>query len=401
MQKESLMKINRHIHQCLFLGASLLFASCSQQETNQETVVFSSGEDGYKSYRIPAIIQLPKGDLLAFCEGRVDGAGDFGNIQIVMKRSHDNGKTWSAIQTVASNGTLQVSNPAPVFDTMDPDYSDGRIFLFYNTGNVSEPEVLKGNGFKQCWYVSSSDKGQSWSDPVEITKDVFLANRPDIDSLYNHPEDWRYYANTPGHAIQLQEGEHKGRIYVAANHSYGDPQPNGKHYIAHGFYTDNHGKSFSLSNNIDYPGSNESMAVELSDGTLMMNSRNQQGNKKARIVTLSHDGGTTWEKPTFDTTLIDPVCQGSIVALGEKNGKSIIAFCNNADTLNRNNLTLRISYDNGQNWSKSYLIYGNDSLPEKNDYSAYSDITLTNEGKVGILYEKDNYSKIVYTTIKP
>lgn len=118
---------------------------------------------------------------------------------------------------------------------MDPDYPDGRIFLFYNTGNVSEPEVLKGNGFKQCWYVSSSDKGQSWSDPVEITKDVFLANRSDIDSLYNHPEDWRYYANTPGHAIQLQEGEHKGRIYVAANHSYGDPQPNGKHYIAHGF----------------------------------------------------------------------------------------------------------------------------------------------------------------------
>ena len=115
----------------------------------------------------------------------------------------------------------------------------------------------------------------------------------------------------------------------------------------------------------------------------------------------SHDGGTTWEKPTFDTTLIDPVCQGSIVALGKKDGKSIIAFCNNADTLNRNNLTLRISYDNGQNWSKSYLIYGNDSLPEKNDYSAYSDITLTNEGKVGILYEKDNYSKIVYTTIKP
>ena len=384
----------------VLFGASWGMISCSPTPSS-ETVVFTSGEDGYKSYRIPAIVRLNNGDLLAFCEGRVDGASDFGNIQIVMKRSRDNGKSWSNLQVIASNGTLQVGNPAPVLDTMNPAYPDGELFLFFNTGDASESEVLKGKGFKQCWYITSTDNGETWSEPTDITPEVFLANRPDIDSVYAHPEDWRYYANTPGHAIQVKKGPYKGRIYVAANHSEGDPQPNGKHYMAHGFYTDDHGKSFSLSNNIAYPGSNESMAVELSNGKMMMNSRNQQGNVKARIVTLSHDGGTTWEEPTFDMALPDPVCQGSIVSLGENNGQTILAFCNAADTANRNNLTLRISYDEGKSWSKQQLIYGGTVDPDKNDYAAYSDIVATRKGEVGILYEKDNYSKIVYTTVKP
>ena len=384
----------------VLFGASWGMISCSPTPSS-ETVVFTSGEDGYKSYRIPAIVRLNNGDLLAFCEGRVDGASDFGNIQIVMKRSSDNGKSWSNLQVIASNGTLQVGNPAPVLDTMNPAYPDGELFLFFNTGDASESEVLKGKGFKQCWYITSTDNGETWSEPTDITPEVFLANRPDIDSVYAHPEDWRYYANTPGHAIQVKKGPYKGRIYVAANHSEGDPQPNGKHYMAHGFYTDDHGKSFSLSNNIAYPGSNESMAVELSNSKMMMNSRNQQGNVKARIVTLSHDGGTTWEEPTFDMALPDPVCQGSIVSLGENNGQTILAFCNAADTANRNNLTLRISYDEGKSWSKQQLIYGGTVDPDKNDYAAYSDIVATRKGEVGILYEKDNYSKIVYTTVKP
>lgn len=381
----------------LFCGIHFLFCSCEYEEVT----VFKSGEDGYKSYRIPAIIQISNGDLLAFCEGRVNGSSDFGHINIVMKRSCDNGKSWGPIQAIAKYDSLQAGNPAPVFDIMDARYPSGRILLFYNTGNANEQDILKGNGFKQCWFISSADNGETWSEPTNITKEIFLLNRPDIDSTYIHPEDWRYYANTPGHAIQIQKGPNKGRIYIAANHSYGAPQPRGKHYLAHGYYTDDHGKSFRLSNNIEYPGSNESMAVELSDGKLMMNSRNQQGNVKARIVTISNDGGTTWGEPSFDMTLIDPVCQGSIVSLGERNGKTILAFCNNADTVNRNNLTLRISYDEGQSWTKKQLIYGKDSLPEKNDYSAYSDIVFTTDRQIGVLYEKDNYSKIVYTAVKP
>ena len=103
--------------------------------------VFTSGTEGHKSYRIPAIIGLPNGDLLAFCEGRVNGSGDFGDINIVLKRSTDKGETWTALQTVVDADSLQAGNPAPVVDRTDPAYPKGRIFLFYNTVNNHEGEV--------------------------------------------------------------------------------------------------------------------------------------------------------------------------------------------------------------------------------------------------------------------
>src|SRR5258705_1145752 len=92
--------------------------------------VFVSGTEGHKSYRIPAIIDLPNGDLLAFCEGRVNGSNDFGDINIVMKRSSDKGRAWQSLQTVVDAGNLQAGNPAPVVDLTDPAYPKGRIFLF-------------------------------------------------------------------------------------------------------------------------------------------------------------------------------------------------------------------------------------------------------------------------------
>ncbi|HEU5364995.1 MAG TPA: sialidase family protein, partial [Hanamia sp.] len=99
----------------------------------QNNSVYVSGTEGYKSFRIPAIVKAPNGDLLAFCEGRVNGGADFGNIKVVLKRSSDGGKTWSALQIVAANDTLQAGNPAPVVDLTDPRFPQGRIFLFYNT----------------------------------------------------------------------------------------------------------------------------------------------------------------------------------------------------------------------------------------------------------------------------
>ena len=108
------------------------------QTNAQSKPVFISGTEGYQSFRIPAIVKAPNGDLLAFCEGRLNGSSDFGNIKIVLKRSSDNGKTWSPMQIVASNDSLQAGNPAPVVDRTDPEFPKGRIFLFYNTGNASE-----------------------------------------------------------------------------------------------------------------------------------------------------------------------------------------------------------------------------------------------------------------------
>ncbi len=360
--------------------------------------VFVSGTEGHKSFRIPAIIQLPNRDLLAFCEGRVNGAGDFGDINLVMKRSADGGKTWSALQTVVDIGTLQVGNPAPVVDLADPAYPNGRIFLFYNTGNNHEGEVRKGKGLREAWYVTSTDHGQTWSEPVNITTQVHRPKNVASNPAYNFAEDWRSYANTPGHAMQFEKGKYKGRIFIAANHSAGDPQNGSTDYAAHGYYTDDHGKTFHLSATVAVPGSNESTAAELSGDRLMMNSRNQKGDVRARIVSISSDGGATWEKTYFDSTLIDPVNEGSILTVGKKGGKNILAFSNAADTRRRDNLTLRISYDDGLTWKKAIVV--DKSADGKGDFTAYSDLVKLNKKKVGILYERDGYKQIVFSAIK-
>ncbi len=389
-------KMNRVLFSFVF-ALNFLLAAAQQKEIE----VFKSGDNGYKSFRIPAIINLSDGTLLAFCEGRVNGAGDFGNIDIVMKRSADKGLTWSQLKIVAEFGDLQLCNPAPVVDLTDPAFPYGRIFLFYNTGNNKEAEILKGNGIKYCMYKTSSDGGLTWSEPVDITMQVHRPNMPSVNADFNFSENWRYYANTPGHAIQIQSGKYKGRLFIAANHSAGEPQPQAGHYLAHGYYSDDHGKTFTIGNSLNLPGSNESMAVELSKNRLMMNSRNQRGDIRARIVSISSDGGASWDTTYFDKNLIDPVCQGSIISAGTKNGKEILAFCNAADPAKRNNLTLRISFDEGETWAKKFPIYSGTYTDKQNyAFSAYSDLVVLTKRHIGVLYEKDNYSSITFRSIK-
>lgn len=362
-----------------------------------QTPVFVSGTEGFKSFRIPAIVSTPQGDLLAFAEGRVAGSGDFGDIDIVMKRSKDQGKTWSAIQTVATYNDLQAGNPAPVMDLTDPAYPKGRLFLFFNTGNNHEGEVRKGKGLREVWYKTSIDGGNTWSEATNITTQVHRPKQPAINPAYDFAEDWRSYANTPGHGMQMTEGKYKGRIYIAANHSSGDPKKGFEDYQAHGFYTDDHGKTFKLSETVSIEGSNESTAAEISGGRLMFNSRNQKGDIRARIVAISSDGGAKWDTTYFDRTLIDPVCEGTILTIGKNKKYNILAFCNAADEKNRDNLTLRISEDDGKTWKKSILLdKGQDG---KKDHTAYSDIVKTGKKKIGVLYERDGYKTIVYKEV--
>jgi sialidase-1 len=366
--------------------------------TAQPITVFKSGTEGYKNFRIPAIVSMPNGKLLAFAEGRVHNAGDFGDINIVMKTSADNGRSWSPLQVIIDNDTLQAGNSAPVVDLTDPLYPQGRIFLFYNTGNNHEGEVRKGKGLREVWYVTSTDAGKSWSAPVNITTQVHRPLQPQLNPAYNFPEDWRSYANTPGHALQFSRGTYRGRIYVAANHSAGNPQPHFTDYIAHGYYTDDHGKTFHLSESVPVPGSNESTAAELSYGRLMLNARNQQGNKRMRIVALSNDGGATWASAGYDERLPDPVCQGSLLNIGWKKKKAILAFSNDADTVQRNHLTIRISDPDAAAWPETIAVAA--AADTKTDYTAYSDLVLLKNKRIGILYEKDNYKEIVFESYK-
>lgn len=374
----------------------LFISNCKQVSTIQ--VVFRSGDDGYNSYRIPAIVKTANGDLLAFCEGRVKDVEDFGNVDIVMKRSTDGGATWGKLQKLADFDELQAGNPAPVVDLLDPEYPNGRVFLFYNTGNSHEYELRKGNGLREAFYITSTDGGVSWSEPVNITTQVHRPKLVQSNPAYNFEEDWRSYANTPGHGIQFTEGKYKGRIYIPANHSAGAPKDNWLDYNAHSYYSDDHGKTFKLSENVSFEGSNESMAAQIGTDELYMNSRNQRGDFKSRIVSKSSDGGISWDTTFYEHALPDPINQASVLSFKE-NEKWLLAFCNAADSVSRDNLTLRLSRDGGNSWFFNKSI-AKSKKGYKGDYAAYSDLVELSASEVGVLYEKDEYSQIVFERVK-
>jgi sialidase-1 len=370
----------------IFLFNLLLFIL---SQNPKKSTVFENGENGYKCFRIPAIIKAKNGDLLAFAEARRENCGDYGDVEIVMKRSEDNGETWSKMLVVADYGDKQAGNPAPVLDLTDRRFAQGRIFLFYNTGTTTENNVRKGQAVREVWYKTSTDGGKTWSDATNITQFVSKPKHPAVNPNYNFTEDWRSYANTPGHALQIQKGKYRGRIFVAANHSAGELKNDSKDYVAHGFYSDDHGKTWQLSPDVPYAGSNESIAIETADGGILMNSRNESRDAKFRILSYSSDAGKTWTKTWVEQQLPDPICQASMIMYQPKKGQQIILFSNPNSQSKREKLTIKISSDGAKTWSAGKIIY--------DGASAYSDLVIQQNNEIGVLFEKDNYSKIVYT----
>ncbi len=389
---KAIKKLQLYRFKGIFVHLGLCFIFIISKTFSQETTVFQNEENGYKCFRIPAIVSDKDGNLLAFAEGRKTSCADFGDVDIVLKISDDNGLTWSAIQIVADYEQNQVGNPAPVFDFMDKDYPDGRLFLFYNTGIASEQAVREGKAIREIWYKTSTDNGITWSEPTNITEFVSKPNKIEVNPKYNFKEDWRSYANTPGHAIQLRYSKkYIGTIFVAANHSFGTPQKDFKDYYSHAFYTTDHAKTWKITPNIPIKGSNEATAVELSEGKILINCRNQSGEPKNRILATYKLGSKKWNNVRFAKDLPDPVCQGSMIDYINHSGKQTKIYFSNLDSeLKRENLTIKVSYNKGKSWKNIETIY--------KDSAAYSDIINIFQDFIGVLYEKDSYSKIVFTS---
>ncbi len=358
--------------------------------------VFEAGKEGYHTYRIPAIIKAANGDLLAFCEGRKSGSGDAGNIDLVMKRSTDNGLSWSALELIVDYkdlltsdgqtygslyGDYTVGNMAPVLDTMDPNYPNGRIILPFNTnGAQGEGSIMQGNGIREVWFITSDDNGETWSTPKNITTSVNRPNEPNFNPEYNFSEDWRWYAVTPGHAIQLKNSKYAGRMVFASNHSAG---ATGGTYFSHAFYTDDHGETWQLGSNVG-ANTNEATAAELSNGNVMINMRNYTS-VRARAVATSSDGGESWKNLRRDAQLPEPISQGTI--LYNEDYKAL-HFANPASTTGRNNLAVRTSFDDGRTWAYKRTV--------ERDDGAYADLVLQDDNKLGLLYETKGYTLINY-----
>jgi sialidase-1 len=384
MQKTSVKRFL--VLACLFF---VVLTSYGQEGTYN--FVFENGKEGYNCYRIPAVIKAPNGDLLAFAEARKKDCDDFGDIDIVMKRSRNNGATWQPLEIVVDNNVYKAGDPAPVVDRFDPKFRKGRIFLHYNTATGSETSVRTGQNVRESLYITSEDNGKTWTVPVNITTQVHKPYAPDFNPAYTFKEDWRTIANTPGHAMQFTKGKYKGRIYVAANHSVGpkSDKDDFSNYRSHGFFSDDHGKTWQLTPDINIPGGNESIAAELSDGSLLQNARYQNKQVKSRILAKSSTGGQSWDTAYISKELPEPICQGSMLSVQYKK-KYYILFSNPKNQNSRKDMTITASDDDGSSWKYSLLV--------DDGNSAYSDLVQLNKKDIGIIYERGNKGGIVFKT---
>lgn len=324
--------------------------------------VFEKGTEGYSCFRIPAIVMTKSGTLLAFAEGRMNDCSDEGDIDLVMKRSLDSGKTWSKLSIVWSDAENTCGNPSPVVDQQT-----GKIHLLM-TWNKGEDDIGKINAgtsadTRRVYLTSSGDDGLHWEAPKEITGTVKQPN-------------WGWYATGPCHGIQLQEGPHKNRMIVPCDYiEVGAGRRGNSHVI----YSDDAGASWKLGGVVPVVPAlnpNESTIAELPAGKLMLNMRVGNNNNR-RLSSISNDGGITWSSPQQEPEQTDPVCQGSLLSATIK-GDHVLFFSNPASTA-RNKMTIKMSLDEGGSWSKKKLIYDGPS--------AYSDLVLLSEEKVGLLYE--------------
>jgi sialidase-1 len=342
-----------------------------EQDTITRTDIYRSGENGYHTYRIPAAVVATDGTVLAFAEGRRIGRGDSGDIDLMLRRSTDNGDSWTPQQVIWDDGPNVCGNPCPVVDR-----HTGTIWLLmtHNLGGDHEAEIIKrqSQGTRTVWITRSDDHGANWSTPREITSST-------------KDNDWTWYATGPGAGIQLQHGRHRGRLVIPCDHI----EDSG--YYSHVIYSDDHGKTWRLGGQTPHDDVNECEVVELADGRLLLNMRNYNRSVlAARQIAVSDDGGATWKEQRHDPALIEPRCQASIrrVRWPGNDGPGVILFSNPADEHARVRLTVRASFDDAKTWPAATVLYDGPS--------AYSCLAALPDGSIACLYEADDYRRIEF-----
>lgn len=346
----------------------------AEAEPVERTVVFASGTDGYNTFRIPAIVTTKSGDLLAFAEGRKAGVGDAGDIDLVLRRSKDQGKTWSPLQVIWNDTNHTCGNPCPVVDR-----ETGAIWLLttWNRGEDHESHIIAqtSKDTRRVFVIGSTDDGRTWTQPRELTAAVKQTN-------------WTWYATGPGAGIQMEQGLHKGRLVIPCDHI----ETGTKAYYSHVIYSDDRGQTWKLGGSSPKDQVNECEVMELSGGRLLLNMRNYDRTQRTRQSALSRDGGLTWTDQSHVADLIEPICQASIRRLVSPTvgGRDLLLFSNPAST-RRERMTVKLSSDEGQTWPKARVLHAGPA--------AYSCLVVLPNQTIGCLYEagdKNPYQTITF-----
>jgi sialidase-1 len=317
------------------------------------------GTGGYMMYRIPGMVVTNKGTVLAYYEARM-GKGDWTKQDIYLRRSLDNGHTWEERILLVKGEENETLHNA--------------VMIAENSGDTIH--FLWGKNYNSVFYQKNSDEGLNWSEPVEITY---------VFELFRLEYNWNVIAVRPGHGIQLKDGRLFAPVWLSTG---------GKHHrpsVVSSIYSDDYGKTWHrgeiLWGSEEFINPNETSAVQLSNGDILMNMRHES-KTHYRAATVSKDGESDWSAPLYDMDLPDPICCGSILSLYEDNGLEssniIFSNCANGGLQGgnvRTNLSIKMSLDECGSWKYSKLL---------EQYGGYSDLAASADGKtIFCFYERD------------
>lgn len=344
---------------------SLTMISCTvdtPQNKLYEIDLFGNGDHGVANYRIPSLVTTNKGTVLAVCDARVDRPGDLpNNIDLVIRRSNDNGQTWSDQETIVDYpGQEGGGDPCMVVDKIT-----GKVWLFYVYGaegigiNYSK-QGLAADSTQQLYAMTSSDEGLTWTPPRNLTPEI-------------KDPAWYGVFFASGRGIQSSDGSLLVPLMVRK--SFGTASND----HAHVAISNDHGKTWRVGESAGIL-MGESKLTELSDGKIMINMRSKH-KLGQRAINLSADRGETWGDFFHDHQLVEPACNASILNYPAKgNSGDLLLFSNPASNNKREKMSVRKSSDEGQTWSEPVLVYEGPS--------AYSSMTVLADGTIGLLYER-------------
>jgi len=338
-----------------------------------DVLIARRGEDGYAQYRIPALAVTTAGTVLAAYDGRPNLDDLPSPIDLLLRRSTDGGITWGPQQVVRTGGGLQgFGDPSLLVDG-----DTGDILLFHAAGTLAGFfEAVEGIEPEDD--VQHVDLSISRDDGLTFTHRRLTAQlkRPGVTGIFA----------ASGTGVHITAGPFAGRLVqpmVLLEHG---------RITAAAAYSDDHGETWMLGASVGGD-TNESAIVALPDGSLLLHSRGTP----TRVAARSYDGGATWSAPEPIAGLPDPSDNGSLIALPPGaateagDAASTLLVSSNLDPQLRRHTGLSLSRDGGASWPHQLIVCDGSS--------GYSCAAMLPDGDIGLLYEREGYSEIVFTRV--
>ncbi len=335
-------------------------------------LVYQPGDYGSGYYRIPAIVTAKDGSLVIATDKRKYSQGDLpGDIDVVVNRSTDNGKTWSEPYTLAQgSGEGKGFGDAALCQSQDP---NGLICVFVGGDGLWESVVTSGKKIRS-YMCRSNDNGITWTDTTEITHFIY-----GTDCIDTQRRNWKASFFGSGRGLKTSSGRIMFAIAARLNTSY-----TLYNYVV---YSDDNGETWNVSNRAS-TGGDEAKLEELGQDTIVMSIRHS-GN---RWYNISTDGGITWQSNVSQwTELNGNACNADIIRYtsvrdGYDRNRMLHSLVSHEE---RRDVSMYISYDETESWQllKNICPYG----------AAYSSLTILPDGTIGI-YVEENYNTEKYST---